>query len=234
MATVAASFGPMPWLTASKLGYGAGKSDTPVSTNLLRVTIGDLASPGVGDQVMGIGGKEPTPITHITHQPSPDEEWVTLIETNLDDVNPQYFDYVMERLIGHGALEVFLLPAQMMKNRPAVVLSVLCRPEQVDDLAWLIFEETAAQGLRISDLPRRILKRDAAQVETPYGPVEVKVASNPEGQVLHVKPEYDDAKRIAQELNVPIDRVYEEARRAWNPSLIDGHQRIGRYRNVAS
>jgi hypothetical protein len=198
------------------------------------LTIGDLAA-RPGPQPVVPTQTQPRHNSHgpgSGRLPNPGEEIVTLIETNLDDMNPQYYDFVMERLLGQGALDVFLVPVQMKKNRPGVVLSVICTPEAADLMAATIFEETTTLGLRVSEVPRRTLQRDLVEVYTHFGPIKVKVARNGEGKVLHVKPEYEEVKRIALELNLPIDKVYEEARQAWEPQLSDGHQRSGRHRSA--
>lgn len=222
VATLAAGFGPMPSMTVETLGYGAGSADIPGSPNLLRVTIGDLAA-------------QPAPVAlHPApgsgHAIRTNDEVIALLETNLDDMNPQYYDFLMDRLLGQGALDVFLVPVQMKKNRPGVVLSVLCRPECAEALANVIFHETTTLGVRISEVPRRTLQREIVPVQTAYGPINVKVARNGDGKVLHIKPEYDDVKRAALNLNVPIDQIYEEARRAWNPQQGESHQHSGRQR----
>ncbi len=219
IAAIVTAFGPMPQMKIQKLGYGAGKSEVGANPSLLRVTIGDLLA-------------QPAPVTSgMQERPHrPDEEWVALLEANLDDMNPRYYDFLMDRLAGHGALDVFLAPVQMRENRPGVVLSVLCKPEHVDTLASIIFEETSTLGLRISEIPRRILKWEEMQAQTPWGLIKVQVARSAEGKVLHVKPEFDDVKKVALEMNLPIDHVYEEARRAWGPHMLDGHQQVGRFR----
>jgi uncharacterized protein (TIGR00299 family) protein len=219
IAAITSNFGSMPRMKMDKVGYGAGKADIAGNPNLLRVTIGDVLA-------------QPAPATSAPHERThrPDEEWVTLLEANLDDMNPRYYDFLMYRLAGHGALDVFLAPVQMREHRPGVVLSVLCKPEHVDTLASIIFEETSTLGLRISDIPRRILQWEEMQAQTPWGPIKVQVARGAEGKILHVKPDFDDVKKLALEMNLPIDHVYEEARRAWGPHMLDGHQQVGRFR----
>jgi uncharacterized protein (DUF111 family) len=187
------------------------------------VTIGDL----VAQPAPVINGLASGP--HV-HPHRADEEWVMLLEANLDDMNPRYYDFLMDRLAGHGALDVFMAPVQLRENRPGAVLSVLCKPEHVDTLASIIFEETSTLGLRISEMPRRILQWEEMQAPTPWGYIKVQVARSAEGKVLHVKPEFEDVKKVALEMNLPIDHVYEEVRRAWGPHMLDGHQQIGRYR----
>jgi uncharacterized protein (TIGR00299 family) protein len=221
IAAMCDSFGPMPALKMHKLGYGMGKPDASGDPAMLRVTVGDF----VPDATVSVG--RPQDRAH-----RPDEEWVALVEANLDDMNPRYYDFVMDRLLGHGALDVYLVPVQMRQNRPGVVLSVVCKPEQVDTLAAIVFEETTTLGIRISEMPRRILQWDTVQAHTAWGHVNVRVARGMGGNMLHVKPEYEDVKRLAIEMNLPVDYVYEEARRAGSPYLHDGHQQMGRLRDM--
>jgi len=136
------------------------------------------------------------------------------LETNLDDMNPEFYDYVMERLLSIGALDVFLTPVQMKKNRPGVILSLLCDTEHLEPLLDILFAETTTLGVRIQELERRCLHRESVTVETRYGPIRVKAARRDE-QVLHAAPEYDDCKRAAIRNGVPIALVYEEANRQW-------------------
>lgn len=222
-ATLAASFGPVPTMTMNAIGYAmTGMPSSPG----LRVVLGDLQQA----RITPVHPREAGDAASVTRPRCEGEEIVSLIEANLDDTNPQYYDFIMERLLWQGALDVFLVPVHMRMNKQGAVLTVICKPQDVDALSEMIFEETSASGLRLSDVPMRMLEREIVQVDTRWGSVKVKVGHNAQGRVLNVKPDYEDVKRVALQANVPIDRVYEEARAAWNPSIHDGHQQPGRQR----
>ena len=189
--TLAACFGPMPAMTVEGIGYGAGKAELEMP-NLLRVVVGDSEEVG-GDYL---------------------SDTVTLLETNLDDMNPQFYDYVMERLFAAGALDVYLIPIQMKKNRPGNMLSVLCPPDRVGEMLAILFAETTTLGVRVRDVTRRCLDRSIVAVDTRFGQIRVKVARRG-AVVLHAAPEYDDCKAAARRHGVPLSVVYEEARRVW-------------------
>jgi hypothetical protein len=169
-------------------GYGAGGRDLPIP-NVLRLFLGRASA-------------SPLQI-----------ETLTLLETNIDDQNPEIYDYVMARLFEAGALDVFLAPIQMKKNRPATLLRVLCRPEQADALMAILFAETSSLGVRQQSILRYCLARSSQTVETPYGPVRVKVAAWGEGQVK-AAPEYEDCRRLAESNGVPLREIYRAAEQA--------------------
>jgi NCAIR mutase (PurE)-related protein len=131
---------------------------------------------------------------------------VTVVEANLDDLNPQVYDHVMDRLFEAGALDVTLTPIHMKKNRPGVTLSVLCDPERAEPLAEILFAETSTLGVRMSRWERLCLEREWVQAQTPWGPVRVKIGRR-DGRVLTRTPEYEDCKRIAREAGVPLKQV---------------------------
>jgi uncharacterized protein (TIGR00299 family) protein len=220
---VAAAFGPMPSVTIDKLGYGVGRADITGNAHVLRVTIGDMvARYSTGSQAQ----------PGFAHLPHADEEYITVIECTIDDTSPRQSDFLMERLFAEGALDVYMVPMRTRNNQPGTLLTVVCKHDQADSLSALIFEETSTLELRASDMARRTLHQDVTQVDTPFGPIKVVVARNDQGRVLHVEPEYDDVKKAALEMNVAVDVISEEARRAWSPSLTEAHQQIGRYRSV--
>jgi hypothetical protein len=140
------------------------------------------------------------------------EEVVSLIvlETNVDDLNPEIYGYVMARAFAVGALDVFFTPIQMKKQRPGTLLRVLCRPEDAPALRQLLFRETTTLGVRQQAVERYALPRTQRAVETPYGRVRLKVAQLPEGGTK-VAPEYDDCRRLARERDVPLREVYRAA-----------------------
>lgn len=193
LTSLAAEFGPIPAMTLQAIGYGAGGRDLPIP-NVLRLLLGEAASqPG-----------------HSTYAAS---ETLTLLETNIDDLNPEIYDYAMTRLFEAGALDVFLSPLQMKKNRPATLLRVLCRPEGVDPLLAILFAETSTLGVRQQTVLRHCLARTSQTVETSFGPVRVKVASWGEGQIK-AAPEYEDCRRLAELSGAPLREVYQAAEQA--------------------
>jgi pyridinium-3,5-bisthiocarboxylic acid mononucleotide nickel chelatase len=180
-------FGTLPAMTLEKIGNGAGQKDFANHPNLFRMMVGAAASA------------------------LPTEEML-VIETNIDDMNPQLFDYVMDRLFAAGARDVFLAPIQMKKNRPATLLSVVAEPHDREKLAGIIFEETSTIGLRFYPVKRMILKRESKTVKTRFGAVTVKIVEQPDGS-KRAAPEYDDVKRIAAANKIPIKLIHDEVAR---------------------
>jgi len=179
---LAKSFGAPPPFTPRKVGYGAGKKDLPFP-NVLRVVIGEM--PG---------------------EVALERERLTVVETNLDDMTGEIVGFVMERLFEAGVRDVWVTPAQMKKNRPAVVLSVLCDPETLPAALQVLLRETTTLGVRVQEVERLCLPREFEEVETPYGVVKVKVAKLG-NEVVNISPEYEDCRRIALERNVPLKEV---------------------------
>lgn len=187
LTTLSSGFGPMPAMTAENIGYGAGSSEREIP-NLLRVIIGD-ASETTGE--------------HETDQ-------TAVIETGIDDMNPQIYEYVMQQLPEMGALDVFLTPIQMKKNRPATLLTVICPPEDVEKISHFLMRETTTIGLRWR-IDRRIkARRRLKKIQTEYGTVSIKTAEIGE-EVVNIMPEYEDCKRIASEKKIPLKQVMEAA-----------------------
>jgi pyridinium-3,5-bisthiocarboxylic acid mononucleotide nickel chelatase len=178
---LAESFGPLPGFTVREVGYGAGKKDFPFP-NLLRVVIGD-------DQTI------PSEATAVT-----------LVEANIDDQSPQLYEAVMAALFGAGALDVWLTPVFMKKNRPAQTVSVLCEPEDVEVITGVLFAESTTLGVRYTDWKRICLQREWVEVETPYGRVRVKVGRQ-NGELRTATPEYEDCRLRAGEAHVPVKLV---------------------------
>jgi pyridinium-3,5-bisthiocarboxylic acid mononucleotide nickel chelatase len=192
-ATLANRFGQFPEMQIKKSGYGAGSRDFPGHPNVLRIVIGE------GLPVVSAKTKRET---------------VSVLEANLDDLNPQVFGYVMDRLMEEGALDVFGMPVQMKKNRPGTLLTVLCQPEDADKLTELVFSETTTLGVRRRDEARQTLARRWESVRTEWGEVRIKIASM-NGTVTNYAPEYEDCRRIATEHHVPLKTVMQEATRAY-------------------
>jgi uncharacterized protein (TIGR00299 family) protein len=192
VATVCDSFGPQPPMTVSAIGYGAGTADLEGQPNVLRIMVGESAEKAVAGY---------------------DEE-ISVIEANLDDMNPQIYGYFLERALGAGALDVYTTPVQMKKNRPGTLLTVLCKPQDSNALTSLIFAETTTFGVRTTAAQRRILPREHVSVSTTYGQVRIKL-SRVNGRILHVSPEFDDCRKLAVEKNVPLQQVINEALRRY-------------------
>jgi uncharacterized protein (TIGR00299 family) protein len=191
LAALAAGFGVCPPMRVDRTGCGAGTRDLPWA-NLLRVTVGDSAESAPA------GGRE------------------LIVEANIDDMNPQWYEHAMDRLFAAGALDVFLVPIQMKRNRPAVVLTVMAEEANLDSILGILFAETTTIGVRIHPVDREKLDREEAAVETPYGPVRVKIARRA-GRVMNVAPEHRDCERIAREKNVPLKDVCQAALAAAQP-----------------
>jgi len=196
IATLATGFGPIPAMKVERIGYGAGAREIPGQPNLARLLLGQSTEP-------------------VAAQPGPPgDEVVSVIEANLDDMSPQLFGFFVDQALAAGALDVTCAPIQMKKNRPGVLVSVLCAPETSDALAQMLFEQTTTIGVRIYEARRKVLERDLLSVETPYGTVKVKVAKR-EGKVLNVAPEYEDCQRLAMEKGVPLKQVMMAAQAAY-------------------
>jgi pyridinium-3,5-bisthiocarboxylic acid mononucleotide nickel chelatase len=192
VATLCDTFGPQPAMSVSAIGYGAGTADLEGQPNVMRIMIGETAEKAV---------------------PGFDEE-ITVIEANLDDMNPQIYGYFLEKALAAGALDVYTTPVQMKKNRPGTLLTVLCRPQDTNSLMALIFAETTTFGARTYRAQRRVLPRELVSVTTTFGEVHLKV-SRVNGRILHVAPEYDDCRKLAVEKNIPLQRVIAEALRSY-------------------
>ena len=188
LTTLASGFGPMPAMEIRQIGYGAGTADPDVP-NLLRVTIGD-ARDDTGDY---------------------DVEQTVVIETNIDAMNPQLYDHLIGLLLNEGALDVFLTSVQMKKNRPGILLSVICLPNAVGKFSDLLMKETTTIGLRWRVENRIKAKRTIQEIDTRHGPIHIKLAKN-NGQVINLTPEYDDCKRVAVEKKIPLKKVMDDVR----------------------
>jgi uncharacterized protein (TIGR00299 family) protein len=196
VATLASGFGPMPSMKVETIGYGAGDKDYPGHSNLARLFLGQT-----------VEAAKPQP-------GAAGDEVVSIIEANVDDMSPQLYGYLMEQALAAGALDITCSPVQMKKNRPGLLLTILCPPERSDALAQLLFEQTTTIGVRIYEARRKVLERELVTVETPYGAVKVKVAKR-EGKMLNVAPEYDDCQRIASEKSVPLKEIILAAQMAY-------------------
>lgn len=190
-AALAESFGPQPPMVLRAVGLGAGNADLP-HPNVLRAFLGESAAP----------------TDEIT-------ERLALLETNIDDMNPEFYESVMARVFAAGALDVYLTPIIMKKSRPAVLLSALCSLSDKDAVFRAIIAESTTLGVRIQELERRCLAREFREVETPWGKVRIKVARL-EGKIVSAAPEYEDCKRLANQHNLPVREIYDTAKAlAW-------------------
>lgn len=139
---------------------------------------------------------------------------LTVLETNVDDMSPEWHGYLLERLLEEGALDAVLMPALMKKSRPAVILQVLCEKKKAARLLQVLFEESTTLGIRRYEVVRLELRREIKKVKTSYGPVLVKLGRDATGRVINAAPEYESCKALAKKGKVPLKRVYEAARRA--------------------
>jgi pyridinium-3,5-bisthiocarboxylic acid mononucleotide nickel chelatase len=190
VSTLAASFGPLPPMTVSRIGYGAGSRELTGHPNLLRLFVGTRDS--------GRGARDAAP------------SQVVVIETSVDDMSPEIYGYFVERALEAGALDISCTPIQMKKNRPGLDIRVLAKPDQAESLTDLIFAETTTLGLRISVAQRRVLDRKIVSVETEYGPIRVKVGRR-NGKILNVAPEFEDCRRVAAKRGIPLKEVMSAA-----------------------
>jgi pyridinium-3,5-bisthiocarboxylic acid mononucleotide nickel chelatase len=194
------SFGPMPGLSITRIGYGAGSRNPAGFPNALRLVLAELLEEGSERR---------------ENQASYDlENRVVVIETNIDDMNPQAYEYVMKQAFKLGALDVFLTPVQMKKSRPGVVLTVLSEPPVSNPIIDMLLAQTTTLGVRYYEAKRRILARAVEMVETEYGSVRVKVATSG-GRTLHFQPEYEDCARLAEAADVTLMEVQAAASAAY-------------------
>jgi len=176
------SFGSLPPMVIEKVGYGVGSRNLADRPNLLRILIGQAQ-----------GGAH--------------EETVVILEANLDDTNPEWLGFLMERLFEAGALDVVFSPGYMKKNRPAVLVHVMGKPYQKDQLMDLLFSETTTLGVRFHCTQRRVLERSSVEMDSPWGRMKVKKIFRPDGS-FHLLPEFEECRRIAKEKGLPMKDVY--------------------------
>lgn len=192
--TLARRFTSFPEMTIQTSGYGAGSREFAGHPNVVRLVVGESAAASLASKTT--------------------TETITVVEANLDDLNPQVFGYVMDRLLEEGALDAFAMPVQMKKNRPGTLLTILCKPEDASKLTQLLFTETTTLGVRRREESRQTLARRWENVSTPWGDVRIKIASM-NGTVTNYAPEYEDCRRLATEHHVPLKTVMQEASRAY-------------------
>ncbi|MEN3327547.1 MAG: pyridinium-3,5-bisthiocarboxylic acid mononucleotide nickel chelatase [Acidobacteriota bacterium] len=185
--TVCSDYAPIPQMKTHATGYGAGTREYPDFPNVLRVLLGETEGHTATDELL----------------------W--MLETNLDDASPQIIGHVMDRVLDLGALDCFFTPVQMKKNRPGVLLSVLCGRNDKEAVMKLLFTETTTLGVRSYEVARRALQRSVVTVETQYGPIDVKVA-HLDGRVVNEMPEFEQCRETAARAGVPLKIVEDAAR----------------------
>lgn len=190
ISSVCDRFGQLPPFEIEATGYGAGGRDPKGFPNVLRVFVGE------GDATASR------------------DETLLMVETNIDDMSAQLFGYVMERAFQLGALDCYLTPTQMKKNRPGTLISILCRPDQREKFFELLFTETTTIGARSYEVSRRALRRETVRVETQFGPIDVRVAHANNGAV-NIMPEFEQCRAAAEKSGVPLHEVQEAARAAY-------------------
>ena len=190
LATLVDRFGPLPAMTIERIGYGAGQRDLAEQANVLRLFVGEATAAITSDQV-----------------------WV--VETNLDDTSGELIGYCTTRLWDAGALDVYTTSIQMKKNRPGVMLSVLCQAEKIDKVEQILFRETGTLGVRRWPVSRHKLERRQHTVETEFGPIEGKLGWIA-GQPPSFSPEFESCQRVATDKGVPLKAVYEAAQKAFD------------------
>lgn len=194
ISSYASAFGPTPSMTIDRVGYGAGNRDPAGTPNVLRVMVGQS-----DDQL---------------NDAQANTEHIVVLECEIDDMNPQIFGAVMDRLYAEGALDVYFSAVQMKKNRPGTLLTILARPEQRQALSAIVFRETTTIGVRHHEVQRERLDRETVAVQTPLGAISFKVARLG-GEVMNASPEFDDCLRIASARGIPVKNVQAIATRAY-------------------
>ena len=185
----AETFGPLPAMRVDRIGYGAGARNLPAGPNVLRVLIGETGTETGADRVV-------------------------VIESEIDDMNPQIYGVLMDRLLAAGALDVFYAPIQMKKNRPGTLVTVVARPQDRATMTAELFRETTTIGVRVLEMERECLSREQLIVETPLGPVRFKTATHG-GVVVNAAPEFDDCVALARARGVSVKEVQAIATKAY-------------------
>ena len=206
VATLCESFGRLPRMRVERAGYGAGTREYEKFPNVLRVMVGET---------------EESEVDEVRRDEVRSDELLTVLETNVDDVSPQVLGHLMERALASGALDCYFTNVQMKKNRPGVLVSILCLPRDRETLTRLLFEETPTLGVRSYDVRRRALERESVTVETEFGRIAVKVGRMG-GRMLSATPEYEDCREAALRAGVALRVVQEAARAAYTRSAAAG------------
>ena len=198
LATTVSEFKDNNNFIINKIGYGIGNRDTDIP-NVLRVMIVEEA--------------DNSPSTNKDKSES--QEFQEIVECNIDDMNPELYEYVIDKLFAVGAMDVYLTPIIMKKGRPSVKISVLCWPDKIEKIEEVLFRETTTFGMRSFKVHKTMLQRKFAKVKTSFGEVTVKEAYY-KGEKIKSKLEYEECKKIAQSMEISISKVYEELRKQGN------------------
>jgi pyridinium-3,5-bisthiocarboxylic acid mononucleotide nickel chelatase len=202
LAEFAESFGPMRGLVAEKTGFGLGTRENKTRPNVLRAVLGEC------DAARGAVSRHPSTVTR--HPLDWESDTIAVLETNLDDSSGEILGHFTGTALAAGALDAFHTPVQMKKNRPGVLLTVLCAEADADKFSELILRETGALGVRRTFAFRRKLRRGFTTVKTRFGPVTVKLGWL-DGKVVHTAPEFESCKKLAVRAKVPLKKIYEAA-----------------------
>ena len=209
IATVCDEFGQIPEMTIEKTAYGAGTREYKGFPNALRLILGESfnAEPQ--------GSEDAEDLFTDTRRLKTEDRNLLIMETNLDDVSPEILGFVMEKAFDSGALDCWFTPIQMKKNRPATLLSILCRKEDKDKFIALLVRETPTLGVRIAEVERICLSREISKINTKFGEVPVKIARF-RGEIVNIKPEFETLKEIAKRENLPLREVEAEIQKSIN------------------
>jgi hypothetical protein len=199
LSALASQVGDAPRMTIEKIGYGAGEREFPDRPNLLRVLLGETGPAWGHDEMV-------------------------VLETNIDDMNPEIYDYVLDRLFAAGARDVSLSPIQMKKNRPGTLLRIIGEPSTKNRLAEIIFKETSTIGIRYYPVKRLVLKRVPLRLKTRFGSVWVKMIEEPDGE-KRIVPEYEELKKLAEVKKIPLKWLYDEVLGSFNKERAKGRRR---------
>lgn len=235
--TLATQFGPPPRMTLHKVGLGAGSLLLPIP-NMVRLWIGEASDPPAYSQDQSIAERHPVrlqsqvdsgcetggcqPSSTVAATVISEATTVAVLETQIDDLNPQAIGYVMEQLLTAGALDVFTQAIGMKKSRPGILLTVICRPEDIQMCEAIVFRETTTLGIRCLLQQRTPLERSIEAVTLPYGTVRLKVARyGKQGTIVNVQPEYEDCAALARQAQRPWKEIHRLALAAWYAHLAD-------------
>ncbi|NJL39835.1 MAG: nickel pincer cofactor biosynthesis protein LarC [Leptolyngbyaceae cyanobacterium RM2_2_4] len=237
--TLAVQFGAPPAMTLQKVGLGAGSRNLPIP-NILRLWLGE--GPGhEAEQATMRSLSKPSheasrtspfnppfnqPIHPSSLIPHPSHQPIAVLETQIDDLNPQAIGYVFDAVFAAGAVDVFTQAIGMKKSRPGILLTVICHPEQVQDCEAVIFRETTTLGIRHTAQQRRVLRREIQTVQTDLGEIKVKVAWEDGGAIVNVQPEYDDCATLAQKHAIPWREVHRLALTTWHQSKANAPKEV--------
>jgi uncharacterized protein (TIGR00299 family) protein len=207
----ASDYGPVPAMTIHTIGYGAGDRELKETPNVVRVLVGEMTDAPKGSSPQGVStsgtrSDEPSGASKTMK--------VTVLECEIDDMNPQIFGVLMDKLYAAGALEVFYSSVQMKKNRPGTLMTIVAKPDDREAMTEIVFRESTTIGIRHQELARECLDREMVTIETSLGPVRFKVARR-DGRVLNAQPEFDDLAKLSAERGIPIKDAQALAHKAW-------------------